>query len=93
MRSVEKLLTICLIAGLSGCAHPCWDKLKKDGSVYEIDVVQGVCGRHKILSFTPFKTKWVEDLPLSSCDGYFALSPRDQLRLQKCAEDAAGECK
>lgn len=77
---------------LSGCAS-CWEKLKDQVYVYDLDMAHGVCGKNRVTSFNPFHVVWIEDLPLASCDGYFALSPMDQQRIKNCINDSIEECK
>jgi len=78
---------------LNGCAHSCIEELEKDLHIYDIDLVHGVCGKNKVVTIQPFKTVWVEDLPISQCDGFFAMAPEDTQRVKRCAESAAAACE
>lgn len=94
MKHAARLLKIFSIAiPLSlGCATPCFKKLEKDGYFYDIDTDHKLCGKYKIISIEQSKYQWVADLPLSACNGFFAMSPRDTQRIKACAEEAAREC-
>lgn len=78
---------------LNGCATPCWRRLQATTYIYDIDVDHGVCGKNQVVSYNPFRVKWIEDLPLSKCNGFFAMSPEDQQKVSACVQESITECK
>lgn len=93
MKSVGAWLSIFSILALSSCATPCWERLKNTTYIYDIDVNHNACGKYKITGFNPFRVQWIQDLPLRSCNGFFAMSPGDQQKVKNCINDSIEECK
>lgn len=91
MRNAKKLLMISLTVGISGCS--CLQEFEKNHKLYEIDVKNNVCGEYKIISVRDDKYQWERDLPLSSCDGYFSLSPEGFNAARRCAKKTIDNCK
>jgi uncharacterized protein YceK len=85
-------LCACLIALLSGCAS-CLKDFEQKNSMYEIDVQHQICGRYQIVDPLLSKYVWIEDLPLSACDGFFALRPDGLQAAVRCAAKSAKECQ
>ena len=51
--------------------------------IYVVDTDNKVCSERKVVDKQSLRSKWVRDLPLSSCDGFIAITPKDFVRLQK----------
>lgn len=90
-KNVAIWLLACSIALLSSCSS-CLDEIEKRHFLYDVDVAHQLCGKYRILSARDFKFQWIEDLPLSACDGFFAVSPETEQFLTACAK-AKGKCK
>lgn len=59
-----------------------------DHLVYDIDLDNKVCGEYVIVNKDALTFRWVRDLPLSSCNGNFALKPKDLSRIKNWSKDA-----
>lgn len=71
------LLLVSLL--LPGC------KYLKDAPVdfiYVIDTDHEICAKRKITNKETLASQWVEDLPLSECDGNVSLTMKDFLNLR-----------
>lgn len=79
------LLLICSTALLS-----CSKKFPVQ-YIYEADVSSGVCGKYKITDPEKLKFEWVEDLPLSACNGMFGFATRDVSKVINWSRDRIKE--
>lgn len=45
--------------------------------VFETDTDNGVCGKYEIVDAAALKFKWIEDMPLTSCNGVMGFATED----------------
>ena len=76
----SKLLKIYLTAlVLSFFVAGCGKKLPEFPArfIYEVDIQNKVCGKYKIVDPENLQVDFVEDLPLSECNGVFGFASTD----------------
>lgn len=75
-------LTISLfLLACSGAPKP------PDVKPHDIDLVHKVCGEFKIVNYEQLKFEWVADHPIEKCDGYFAFSAEDMVKIKNYIKD------
>jgi hypothetical protein len=50
--------------------------------LYVLDLQNSVCSKRVITDKNTLASRWVEDMPLQSCDGFVALSAKEFLDLR-----------
>lgn len=55
--------------------------------IYEIDTDTPACAKYEVVSQHPVKVKYLEDLPLESCNGHMAVTNQDGLLIKNYIDD------
>lgn len=74
-----EIILISLLISLSGCKSINDAPIKY---VYVVDTDHDVCSQRLVTDKTNLGSKWVQDLPLSYCDGVIGLTHNDFLNLR-----------
>lgn len=77
-------LTLLILSNLSCKSFP----TPPDLHPYDIDLEHGVCGEFKIVDKENMVFEFVKDHNISTCDGFFALSPEEMQSLKIYLRDA-----
>ncbi len=94
MKIVKKLkmsfliISLFLLAGIQQC-----DGGRPVEHIYVPDVQHNVCSQRRILSFSPLKTEWVQDLPLIECDGAMGIHRNDVKSFTRWIEDLINQAQ
>lgn len=99
-----KKLSILLVSFLVGCAPAIPEFPKSITHIYEIDTgntdssEDDVCAKYEIISFRPFKVKWIKDVSIVECNSHTSIPTgqfQDILLWKKSVEDwyATVRCK
>lgn len=86
---MRNIYLIALIS-LSGCAS-----LKPFPAkyIYEVDTTYDVCGKYVIVDPESLQIDYVDDLPMTACDGVFGFSAEDMPKVLDWSEEAIKKAK
>jgi len=93
------MLKIFLTALSLSLLVSCGGKLPKFPAeyIYEVDLTNKACGKYKIVNAETLQFEFIEDMPLSACNGVFGFSSDNIAPVldwsRKAIEEAKKSCK